>query len=161
MRIVKERKSEIDSLVDLLIYSFKQGKNIPFTIKTKNCPTKKKYCRRHHGEILVTNYKSDTNKFHCDYYGVHERKIIFEFDQSEDVLKKIIKKYLRLRTKDDSIKNNEPFLLVRDLKKIVGKIDRPIVQRFRVNDKERERLLADAKKKGISVGDFIRLKLFS
>jgi len=159
--VVKHRISQIDSLVDLLIYSFKHGKNLPFIIKTKNCPTRKKYCRRHHGEILVTEYKKDTNKFHCDYYGLHERNVIFEFDQSEEILKKIIKKYLRVRTKVDSKKSNEPFLLIREIKKIVGKIDRPIVQRFRVNKKERERLLADAKKKDVSVGDFIRLKLFS
>jgi hypothetical protein len=159
--VVKHRISQIDSLVDLLIYSFKHGKNLPFTIKTKNCPNKKKYCKRHHGEILVTEYKKDTNKFHCDYYGVHERKVIFQFDQSEEILKKIIKKYLRVRTKQNHSKSDEPFLLIRDLKKIVGKIDRPIVQRFRVNSKERERLLADAKKKDVSVGDFIRLKLFS
>jgi len=157
---VKQRITEIDSLVDLLVYSFKHGKNLPFLIKTKNCPTRKKYCKRHHGEIVVTEYKKDTNKFHCDYYGVHERKVIFQFDQSEDVLKKIFKKYLRVQTKKNREKN-EPLMLVRDIKKIVGKIDRPIVQRFRVNKKERERLLTDAKKKDVSVGDFIRLKLFS
>jgi ABC-type multidrug transport system ATPase subunit len=158
--VVKHRISEIDSLVDLLIYSFKHGKNLPFLIKTKNCPTKKKYCKRHHGEIVVTEHKKDTNKFHCDYYGVHERNVIFQFDQSEDVLKKIFKKYLRVQTKKNRQKN-EPLMLVKDIKKIVGKIDRPIVQRFRVNKKEREKLLADAKKKDVSVGDFIRLKLFS
>jgi hypothetical protein len=157
---MKQRITEIDSLVDLLVYSFKHGKNLPFLIKTKNCPTRKKYCKRHHGEIVVTEYKKDTNKFHCDYYGVHERKVIFQFDQSEDVLKKIFKKYLRVQTKKNREKN-EPLMLVRDIKKIVGKIDRPIVQRFRVNKKEREKLLADAKKKDVSVGDFIRLKLFS
>ena len=157
---MKQRITEIDSLIDLLIYSFKHGKNLPFLIKTKNCPTRKKYCKRHHGEIVVTEYKKDTNKFHCDYYGVHERKVIFQFDQSEDVLKKIFKKYLRVQTKNNREKN-EPLMLVRDIKKIVGKIDRPIVQRFRVNKKEREKLLADAKKKDVSVGDFIRLKLFS
>ncbi len=157
---MKQRISEIDSLIDLLIYSFKHGKNLPFLIKTKNCPSKKKYCKRHHGEIIITEYKKDANKFHCDYFGVHERKVIFEFDQSEVVLKKIFNKYLRLQTKTNREKN-EPLMLVRDIKKIVGKINRPIVQRFRVNKKERERLLADAKKKGVSVGDFIRLKLFS
>ncbi len=157
---MKQRITEIDSLVDLLVYSFKHGKNLPFLIKTKNCPTRKKYCKRHHGEIVVTEYKKDTNKFHCDYYGVHERKVIFQFDQSEDVLKKIFIKFLRVQTKNNREKN-EPLMLVRDIKKIVGKIDRPIVQRFRVNKKEREKLLADAKKKDVSVGDFIRLKLFS
>ncbi len=157
---MKQRITEIDSLIDLLIYSFKHGKNLPFVIKTKNCPSKKKYCKRHHGEIVITEYKKDTNKFHCDYFGVHERKIIFQFDQSEDVLKKIIKKYVTTGIKQKR-KNNQTLLLVRDIKKIVGKIDRPIVQRFRVNKKEREKLLVDAKKKDISVGDFIRLKLFS
>ena len=103
---MKQRISEIDSLIDLLIYSFKHGKNLPFLIKTKNCPSKKKYCKRHHGEIIITEYKKDANKFHCDYFGVHERKVIFEFDQSEVVLKKIFNKYLRLQTKTNREKMN-------------------------------------------------------
>jgi len=145
----------VDSLIELLIYSFTQGKNLPFELRTKLCPDKKRSCKKRHGDIVVENFNKEDQSFFCSYYSVHQKKSVYSHQLSKLILKSTIKKIMK--------KRNSKFLLlkVKDLEKFVGKIERPINQHFRVSNEEKKILESKAKKKAISVSDYIRLELFS
>lgn len=151
--------SEIDGLLELLINSFKRSKNLPYTIKTNMCPKYNKYCKRHHGEIVVTSYNSELNKFHCIVYGVHVPKSVLEYDQTEDVLRKMIKKSVT------TMRRNKSLVLVKELKKIIRsgeKLKNNIKITFRCTEEQKEIIRSDAKKNGFSeISDYIKLKLLS
>jgi len=156
---MKVRRSEIDGLIELLINSFKRSKNLPYQIKTNFCPTKKKNCRRHHGEIVVTSFSPETNKFHCIYYGVHITKSVLEHDQTEDILKKMVKKSL---TKEHL--GAKRLVTVKALKKIIRRenLKNNTCITFRCSSEEKQIIRSNAKKSGFSeMSDYIKLKLLS
>ena len=152
--------SEIDGLIDLLINSFKRSKNLPYTIRTNLCPTKKKNCGRHHGEVVIQSYNPETNKFHCINYGVHIPKSVFEYDQSEDIIRNTIEKSLKkLRHA------KKPLVTVKELKKIIKmgqKSTKNIRITFRCTEEERRIIRSSAKSHGLSeMSDYIKLKVLS
>lgn len=156
---MKARRSEIDGLIELLINSFKRSKNLPYTIKTNLCPKYNKYCKRHHGEIVVTSFNSELNKFHCIYYGVHVVKSVLEYDQSEEVLRKMIKKSVTTKRRKRNL------VSVKELKKTIKSGEKPSKETcitLRCTEEQKEIIRSDAKKNGFSeISDYIKLKLLS
>lgn len=162
---MKARRSEIDSLINLLLHSFRNGKNLPFIIPTKTCPDlkpsknlKRKYCRKKHSEIIVDSYMPEEKKYRLLYYGMHTSKNVYKFDQEEDVVKQIIKKSM-LKQKI----RGRALLEVRTLKKLLKKNDdkRTLGVYIRVSVKEKKSILFKAQNRGLEVSDYIRMKLFS
>jgi hypothetical protein len=157
---VKVRRSEIDGLIELLINSFKRSKNLPYAIKTNVCPKYKKNCTRHHGEIVVISFDMETKKFHCKYYGVHIPKTVFECDQTEDIVKSIIKKSLNTTHRRKSL------VTVKELKKFLKSPTKSKEKMtgiaFRCSEEVKQTIRSNAKKNGFSeMSDYIILKLLS
>jgi len=162
---LKVRRSQIESIINLLLYSFKHDKNLPFTIPTKTCPDlqpsknfKSKKCKKRHSEIIIQSYNEEIEKFHLLYYGVHNPKIVAEFDQEEQLVKSLIKKSLQKKKFA-----GKTLLEIRSLKKILKKtdIERKLWLTFRLSPKEKKMLQSKAKTRELAVSDFIRMKLFS
>lgn len=162
---LKQRKTEIDSLINLLLYSFRNGNNLPFTIPTKTCPDlkpskkeKRKPCRKRHSEIIVESYLPEEKKYRLLYYGMHSSKDVFTFDQNEDMVKIIIRKSI-MRKKY----GGKTLLEVRNVKKLLMKKDivRTKLITFRVSEKEKKSIIAKAEKRNLEISDYIRMKLFS
>ena len=157
---VKNRRSEKNGLLELLLSSFKRSKNLPYPIRTNLCPKSKKNCKRHHGEIVVESYDSDLKLFHCVYYGVHAPKKIYETDQTEELVRNMIKKSLTKLYHD-----NKPLVTVREIKKILD-IERKNAGKMtgfacRCTVEQKEILRSIAKGKGLELSDYIIMKLFS
>lgn len=157
---MKARKSEIDGLIALLFDSFKRSKNLPYTIKTNFCPTKKKNCTRHHGEVVVASFNPDMKKFHCVYYGVHTPKIVLEYDQNEDYVRTMIKDSLTKK-----YQNHRTLVEVKELKKFIRRsevLGNRATVTFHCTNEQKEMYLSDAKKHGFrELSDYIKLKLSS
>jgi len=162
---LKARRSEIDSLINLLLYSFREGKNLPFTIPTKTCPDLKpskhlkiKSCRKRHSEIVVESYIPEEKKYRLLYYGMHTSKDVYKFDQEQEVVKQIIKKSM-VKKKF----NHRTLLEVRTLKKLLKKNDdkRTLGIYIRVSVKEKKSIVFKAKNRNQEISDYIRMKLFS
>ena len=163
---MKTRRSQIDSLIKLLIISFKNKTNLPFTIPTNRCPdlrnskkTKVKKCKKHHAEVVVESYNKEENTFHLLYYGMHIPKVQFEYDQDEETLFNMIKKSLTVRKYGGAVR----LLLVSDLKKILDttKILRRNVFTIRFSDSEYLAIKARAKRRKLSIVEYIRSELLS
>jgi len=162
---LKVRRSQIDSLIKLLILSFKNGKNIPFTIPTKTCtdlkPSKNikmKKCTKRHSEIVVQSYNQEQNTFHLLYYGMHSPEIVYQYDQNEIVLLEMIKKSLKKKKI-----RGKTLIEVSDLKKIleVTKIIRRNRIQVRYSDIEYGMIQQRAKRRNLDYSDYIRTELFS
>ena len=163
---MKARRSEINSLVSLLLYSFRNGKNLPFTIPTKTCPDlnpskhlRKKSCRKRHSEIVVSSYDPKEKKYRLLYYGMHTSKNVYKFDQEEEIVSQIIKKSITKK-----IYNHKALLEVKKLKKLVKVADdeqKLKFRSFRISEKQDKSLIAKAKNRGLEVSDYIRMKLFT
>lgn len=161
---MKARKSEIDSLIDLLLYSFKNNTNLPFKIPTMTCPDlkpsknlKRKYCRKRHSEIVVQSYLPEEKKYRLLYYGMHTTKDVYMFDQEEQIVKQIIKKSL-LKEKYGGKK----LLEIRSIKKLLGKrlIKYNKVIRIRISQKQYNSLVSKVGNRNLGISDYVRLKLF-
>jgi len=162
---LKVRRSQIDSIINLLLYSFKQKKNLPFTVPTKTCPDlqpskkiKRKSCKKRHSEIVIQSYNEEEKTFHLLYYGIHDPKIVAEFDQDEQLVKSLIKKSLQKKKF-----GGKTLLEIRKLKMILKNtdIERKLWMTFRLSSKEKKMLQSKAKTRELAVSDFIRMKLFS
>lgn len=162
---MKQRHSEIDGLVKLLVNSFKLGFNLPFTIPTMRCPdyilykkNKIKKCRKRHAEIIVQAYNKTESTFHLLYYGMHIPNIQFEYDQDESILISMIKKSLTKRRRDVNT-----LLKVKDLKKIVKstKIIRNKRITVRFSEKEYLMIASKAKRRNLEKSEYVRMELFS
>lgn len=92
------------------------------------------------------------------YYGVHNQKIVAEFDQEEQLVKSLIKKSLHKKKFA-----GKTLLEIRSLKKILKNtdIERKLWLTFRLSPKEKKMLQSKAKTRELAVSDFIRMKLFS
>lgn len=162
---MKQRRSEIDSLVRLLILTFKNGANLPFVIPTKTCPdlqpSKKimiKKCKKRHSEIIVQSYINEQNKFHLLYYGMHSPKIVYEYDQDEELLFSMIKKSLKKKKI-----RGKTLIEVRNLKKILKttKIRRHNRIQIRFSDQEYAIIQSKSKRRNLDFSEYIRMELFS
>ncbi len=162
---MKARRSEVDGIVNLLIQSFKEGANLPFTIPTKTCPDlhpskkfKKKKCRKRHSEIVVGHYIEEGNKYHLFYFGMHTKKIIYEYDQEQDVLISMIKKSLQKKKI-----GGKTLLEIRKLKKILktSKINRNKRVTVRFTEKEFLGIQSKARIRNLEITVYMRMKLFS
>ena len=156
---MKARKSQIQDLIELLISSFKRSKNLPYPIRTNLCPKSKKNCTRHHGEIVVESYDSNTKLFHCIYYGVHIAKKIYETDQTEDLIRNMIKKSL---TK--LYHGKKPMVTVKELKKFLYSMRKTTdnsPMTFRCSYEVKEIIRSNAKNLGLDVSEYIISKLLS
>lgn len=162
---MKARRSEIESLINLLLYSFRNGKNLPFTIPTKTCPDlkpsknqKRKPCRKKHSEIVVQSYLPEENRYRCIYYGMHDSKNTDQFDQEESIIKMIIKRSLKKKKY-----GGKTLLEIRKIKTIVSKndVERTKLIAFRVSEKEWKSIDAKSRKRSLEKSDYIRMKLFS
>ncbi len=162
---MKQRRSEIDSLIRLLIVSFKNKSNLPFTIPTKTCPDlqpskkiDKKKCKKMHSEIIVQSYNKEQNKFHLMYYGMHSSKIVYEYDQDEGVLFSMIKKSLKKKKI-----RGKTLIEIRNLKKILKttKIHRHNRIQIRFSDEEYSIIQSKSKRRNLDFSEYIRMELFS
>jgi len=162
---LKARRSEVESLVRLLILSFKNGTNLPFTIPTRTCPDlqpskkiKKKKCKKRHSEVIVQSYNKDQNKFHLLYYGMHDPKIVYEYDQEENTLFSMIKKGIKKKKI-----RRKSLIEVRVLKKILKttKIRRHNRIQVRFSDKEYSIIVSKSKRRNLDFSEYIRMELFS
>ena len=147
------------------MYSFRNGKNLPFTIPTKTCPDlkpsknyKRKPCRKKHSEIVVQSYLPEKNLYSCIYYGMHDSKNTDQFDQEESIIKMIIKRSLKKKKY-----GGKTLLEIRKIKTIVSKndVERTKLIAFRVSEKEWKSIDAKARKRSLEKSDYIRMKLFS
>lgn len=162
---MKARRTEIDSLINLLLYSFRNGDNLPFVIPTKTCPDlkpskklKKRKCKKRHSEIVVQAYLPTEKMYRCLYYSMHEPKNIDQFDQQEEIVKSILKRSLTKKKY-----GGRTLLEVRRLKKILDKNqpERHKKITFRVSIKEWKSIHSKADNRGLEISDYIRMKLFS
>lgn len=162
---MKTRRSEADSLIKLLIVSFKNNSNLPFTIPTMRCPDlprskkiKKKKCKKKHSEIVVESYNKEQNTFHLLYYGIHSPKVQFQHDQDEHVLFSMIKKSLTKRKY-----GLKTLIQVKDLKKILKttKITRHNRIQVRFSDTEYLNIQSKSKRRNLDMSEYIRMELFS
>ena len=162
---MKARRSEIDSMINLLLYSFRNGKNLPFTIPTKSCPDlkpskkeKRKSCKKRPSEIVIESYLSEEKKFHLKYYGMHTAKDVYEFDQDQLLVKQMIKNSLKKKKY-----GGKTLLEIRNVKKLLKKIDTDRIKQinFRLSEKEKKSIIAKAEKRNLEISDYIRMKLFS
>lgn len=142
-------------IVELFVEAIKKRKLLPFKIPNKNCPDKKKSCKKHHGEIVVTNYDKKTQKFHLKYYGTHQKGLQFEYDQKKDFVIELITKQIVSRKR---------LITTNQLKKF-AKLDltKSIYRKNQINlhfsDAEYASILRKASKKNLTVYDFCRSKL--
>lgn len=150
----------------MLLYSFKNGKNLPFTIPTKTCPDlrpsknlKGKKCKKRHSEIVVESYLIEEKKYRLLYYGMHTSNDVYKFDQEQEIVKQIIKKSMFKKKY-----NHRALLEVRIIKKLIDETNadkKPIWRTFRITEKQNLSLIAKAKKRNLEISDYIRMKLFS
>jgi len=117
-----------------------------------------KPCKKRHSEIVVQSYNEEKETFHLLYFGVHDPKIVAEFDQDEQLVKLLIKKSLQKKKFA-----GKTLLEIKNLKKILEKtsIDRKLWKSFRLSEKEMKMLQSKAKTRQLELPDFIRMKLFS
>lgn len=162
---MKPRRSQVDTIIKLLLLSFKNNQNIPFTIPTMLCPDQprirnkiNKKCKKRHSEIIVHSYNKQNDTFHLLYYGIHVSKVQFEFDQDEDVLFQIIKKTLLVKKYGLS-----SLIKIKDLRKILKttKINRDKRITIRLSDKEYLAISSKAKRRNLEKSEYVRMELFS
>ena len=158
LTIMKKRQSQVEQLIDLLVQDFRKGLHLPYDVVTKSCPSKTKNCKERHGDIVITSYNKETGTFHNLYHGVHESTPPHEFDQTENIVKDIIKRNTKKTTT-----GKKPFLTVKDLKKLVDqrRINKNKIRSIRFTGYEDEKIAMIAKERGMEVSDFIRMRLFS
>lgn len=165
---MKIRRSEIESLVNLLLYSFKNGNNLPFVIPTKTCPDlkpsknlKMKRCNKKHSEIVVKSYLPDGKKYRLLYHGMHTTgRDVYTFDQEEEILKQIIIKSMKKKKY-----GGKTLLEVRKIKKMLyqnskNNSDKRIRSfTMRLTDKEMKSIESKAQNRGLELSDYGRMKL--
>ncbi len=161
---MKARRSEIDSVVKLLLYSFRNDHNLPFVIPTKTCPDlkpsrkeKRRACRKKHSEIVVEKFLPETKQYRCLYYGMHTTDKPDVFDQEEDIVKMMIKRSLKKKKY-----GGKTLLEIRKLKKLLKKteVNRTLGIFIRVSVKEKKSIVDKAKNRDLETSDYIRMKLF-
>lgn len=153
-------KRHLEDYIDLLIESFKRNKNLPYTIKSgSSCPSKKKNCRKKHGEIVIKSYDRKEKKFHVFHYTIHEPKPVFDWWQDEIKIKEMI-----LKQNKKLSYGKKPLMRLSDIKKILDKNEKRYRNKYiiaRITSEEKELLVVNAKKKGMKISDYIREKLLS
>ena len=153
-------KRHLEDYIDLLLESFKKKKNLPYKIKSgKSCPSKKKNCRKKHGEIIVKEYDRKQKKFHVFHYAIHNPKPVFDWWQDEDKLKEMI-----LTQNKKMSYGKKPLMRLLDIKKILDKNEKRYRSErleIRVTSEEKEFLRKNAMKNNARFTDYIREKLFS
>lgn len=152
-------KRHLEDYIDLLLESFRRNKNLPYKIKSgKSCPSKKKNCRKKHGEIVVKSYDRKEKKFHVFHYAIHNPKPVFDWWQDEIKLRQMI-----LKQNKKLSYGKKPLMRLLDIKRTLDKnANRYKSKRIylRVTEEEKELLIKDAKKRDLKIADLIREKLF-
>lgn len=139
---------DLDTYLEVLIVALQDKSSLPFKIKTrKKCPTGRRLCNRHHGEIVVESYDSAAMLFSCTFHGVHDNRFNSSTYPPEQVKKTIrryiIKKTMTLKTIRKKI----------DISKFVAK--NKLIQ-FRISEIELASIQKRADKKGLNVNEFAR-----
>ncbi len=145
--------SKKKELIFLLVENLKKYKNLPFVILTNNCPSHKKKCKKHHGEIVITSYNKKTKKFHLKYYSIHERGIQFQYDQPVEFIHQLILKFIE----STGIRNMNLNYLRKFLDKEIIKTRRFSVL-VRYNEFEYKIVKKKAFQKNLDVATFVRKK---
>lgn len=158
---MKSRRSQVDSIIKLLILSFKNNKNLPFVIPTMICPDERKTnkkCRKKHSEIVVDRYNKNDNTFHLLYYGTHVSSVQFEYDQDEDTVFSMIRKKVINRKYA-----GKKLIQLKNLKKILKttKIIRNKRIQVRFSDAEYSSIISKSKRRNLDKSEYIRMELFS
>jgi len=152
-------KRHLEDYIDLLLESFRRNRNLPYKIKSgKSCPSKKKNCRKKHGEIVVKSYDRKEKKFHVFHYAIHNPKPVFDWWQDEIKLRQMI-----LKQNKKLSYGKKPLMRLLDIKRTLDKnANRYKSKRIylRVTEEEKELLIKDAKKRDLKIADLIREKLF-
>ena len=152
-------------MVNLLLYSFRNGHNLPFKIPTKTCPDlrpskkeKKRACRKKHSEIVVEKYLPEKKQYRCLFYGMHSTAKPDQFDQEESLVKMIIKRSMKKKKY-----GGKTLLEIRKLKKLLKKteVNRILGIYIRVSVKEKKSIADRAKNSDLEISDYIRMKLFT
>lgn len=153
-------KRHLEDYIDILVESFKRNKNLPYKIKSGSaCPSKKKNCRKKHGEIIIKKYDRKEKKFHVFHYTIHDPKPVFDWWQDELKIKEMI-----LNQNKKMSYGKKPLMRLIDIKKTLNHEGRNYLSErieMRISLKEKEILRIIAKKKGMKISDYIREKLFS
>jgi len=144
-----DRYRRTEDYVEMFIESLKNAKNLPYKIVRVKCPERKKLCRRKHGEIVVRKYDRKKNEFQLDYYGIHERGILFTYWQDAKTIKKFMmqsvkKRLITIPELRDTLVRDSYFR------------DHSIGLRF--TETEMKIIGKRAKKKNLKVYDYLRLR---
>ena len=148
-------KSQTKEIIEQFLLTLRKPKNLPYKIVTHRCPIKQKNCRLHHGEIIISSYDKEQKKFHLKYFGVHEKGILFQYDQPLQFVIKILLK--QINTKKRLIKLSQ-------LKKRIDysqSMERKIQINLHFSDSEWKKILSKSSKKKVSPYDFCRKKLLT
>lgn len=106
----------------------------------------------------MESYIPEKKMYLCLYYGMHDARNVNKFEQSEEIVKSILKRSMTKKRY-----GGKPLLQVRKLKKTLNKnqTDRDEVITVRVSMKEKNSLKSKAKNRGLELSDYVRMKLFS
>lgn len=145
---MKSGMKDVDTYLEVLILALQDRDSLPFKIKTrKKCPTGRRLCNRHHGEIVIESYDPDSKLFTCIFHGVHDNRFNSSTYPAEQI-KKTIRRYI--------IKKTMTLTTIRkkvDISKFVAK--NKLIQ-FRVSEIELASIQKRADKKGLNVNEFAR-----
>lgn len=152
-------KRHLEDYINILIESFKRNKNLPYKIKSGSvCPSKKKNCRKKHGEIIIKNYDRKQKKFHVFHYSIHDPKPVFDWWQDEVKIKEMI-----LKQNEKMSYGKKPLMRLLDIKKTLernSKRYRSEEIRVRLTPEEKQTLVKYSNNKGMKLSDYVRDMLF-
>lgn len=139
-----------DILIDSFIERFKNNRLLPIIIHTVKCPSRKKTCRKRHGDIVLTRFDRTTGKFMVRFYATHKPELILETEQPPENIKTNIKKAIKKR--------------LYDRKKLIRIMQQNIEftnwLHLRITNDERIRLQNEATYAKLSISAYGRKKLF-
>ncbi len=149
--------SQKKQIVEHFVESIKKRKLLPFKIRINKCPSRKKSCSKHHGEIIISSFDKKTQKFHLKYFGTHEKGIQFQYDQPAKFVIELILKQIQSRKR---------LITTNQLKKFSKlDLDKSIFRKNQINlhfsDAEFNNISKKASKKNLSVYDYSRSKLLA
>lgn len=146
-----------EEIIIQVIKLFKKNKGLPFSIRTKNCPDKKKYCRKKHGEIKIEKYDVKKKRFFLVYYSMHVAKPVFKHMMDEKLVKKMLIASMKQKTHGGYL-----FLSPTFYKKFLEKhhVSLLNVITFKITTLQKEELLRKSNRKGLTLSAYIKSKLF-
>ena len=146
--------SKKEVIIEVFLQTLTKPKNLPYKIITNKYPNRKKNCRLHHGEIVITSWDKKTKKFRLKYFGTHE-KGAEQYDQPIDFVKKIILKQVNSKKK---------LINIATIKKRI-EFSKSIERKFQINlhfsEIEWKKISSKSDKQNVTPYEYCRKKLLS